>query len=203
LAVLVLVTMPLLLPEHLTLGPGWILPAFGALFLGFVVVADPSRTGGRVRHVARVLRLGLTFVLILAGAWMTFQLTRDLISGGPSTSSANVLLSSAALVWVNNSILFGLLFWELDGGGPARRQSGALRHAGFGFPQQMSPQAAPQGWRPAFVDYLYIGITNGLAYSPTDAMPLAAWAKLTMALQSLISYVVISLVLARAVNILA
>ena len=41
-AVLVLVAMPLLLPEHLTLGPGWILPAIGVLFLGFVVVADPE-----------------------------------------------------------------------------------------------------------------------------------------------------------------
>ena len=78
-------------------------------------------------------------------------------------------------MWVNNSILFGLLYWELDAGGPARRERGATRPSGISrFPQQLSPEVAPPGWRPAFVDYLYIGITNGLAFSPTDAMPLAA-----------------------------
>ena len=46
------------------------------------------------------------------------------------------------------------------------------------------------------MDYLYIGITNGLAFSPTDAMPLAAWAKLTMAVQAFISFVVLGLVIA-------
>jgi len=33
-------------------------------------------------------------------------------------------------------------------------------------------------------------------------MPLAPWAKLTMALQSVIAFVMVSLVIARAVNIL-
>ena len=146
--------------------------------------------------------IGLTFVLIVGGAWMTFRLADDLVTGGPSTSSASTLLSSGALVWVNNSILFGLLFWELDGGGPARRERGTKPYGDFAFPQQMTPKIAPPGWRPSFVDYLYVGITNGVAFSPTDAMPLSPWAKLTMSLQALISFVVIGLVIARAVNIL-
>jgi uncharacterized membrane protein len=134
---------------------------------------------------------------------MTIRLTDDLITGGPSTLSASALLASGALVWVNNSILFGLLYWELDEGGPARRARDASSDRDFAFPQQMSPEIAPPGWRPIFVDYLYIGFTNGLAFSPTDAMPLSAWAKLTMALQAMISFVVIGLVIANAVNILS
>ena len=56
---------------------------------------------------------------------------------------------------------------------------------------------------PWYVDYLYLGFTNATAFSPTDAMPLAPWAKIAMALQALISLVILGLVIARAVNIFA
>jgi hypothetical protein len=45
------------------------------------------------------------------------------------------------------------------------------------------------------------GLTNNLAFSPTEVMPLKHWAKLTMGLQSVASLLVIGLVIARAVNI--
>jgi hypothetical protein len=54
-----------------------------------------------------------------------------------------------------------------------------------------------------FIDYLYLGFTNATAFSPTDAMPLAPWAKITMTVQALISLVILSLVIARAVNVFA
>jgi hypothetical protein len=49
---------------------------------------------------------------------------------------------------------------------------------------------------------LVLGVTTNMAFSPTDVMPMARWAKLTMTLQSVIALVVIGLVIARAVNIL-
>ena len=52
-----------------------------------------------------------------------------------------------------------------------------------------------------YVDYLILGLTTSTAFSPTDVMPISHWAKLTMALQSLISLMVIGLVIARAVNV--
>jgi hypothetical protein len=52
-------------------------------------------------------------------------------------------------------------------------------------------------------DYLYLGLTSGFAVSPTDVMPLARWAKLLMALQSIISVAILSLVVPNAMNILA
>ena len=66
----------------------------------------------------------------------------------------------------------------------------------------MNPDLAPPGWRPMFIDYLYLGMTNALAFSPTDVMPLVPWAKITMAIQSLTSVAILGLVVARAVNIL-
>ena len=75
------------------------------------------------------------------------------------------------------------------------------RYPDFAFTQQLSPELAPPGWRPRYVDYLILGVTTSTAFSPTDVMPMAAWAKLTMALQSIVSLLVIGLVIARAVNV--
>ena len=58
-------------------------------------------------------------------------------------------------------------------------------------------------WRPRYIDYLSLGITNSTAFSPTDVMPLVPWAKITMAVQSLVSLAILGLVVARAVNVLA
>jgi hypothetical protein len=69
------------------------------------------------------------------------------------------------------------------------------------FTQQQNPELAPEGWRPTYVDYFILGITTSTAFSPTDVMPMSPWAKLTMALQSLISLTVLGLVIARAVNV--
>lgn len=57
-------------------------------------------------------------------------------------------------------------------------------------------------WPPALaVAAFALGMSTSLAFSATDAMPLARWAKLAMTLQSLISVTVIGLVIARAVNV--
>ena len=89
----------------------------------------------------------------------------------------------------------------LDSGGPLARYRGERPYADFAFSQQMSPELAPPGWRPLYVDYFILGITTSTAFSPTDVMPMRAWAKLMMAAQSLISLIVVGLVIARAVNV--
>jgi hypothetical protein len=71
------------------------------------------------------------------------------------------------------------------------------------FPQQLNPNLNAPQWRPRFVDYLYLALTNSTAFSPTDVMPLVPWAKIAMAVQSLVSLVILGLVVARAVNVLA
>ena len=58
-------------------------------------------------------------------------------------------------------------------------------------------------WRPRYIDYLYLGVTNAMAFSPTDVMPLAPWAKITMSVESVASLVILGLIVARAVNVLA
>ena len=156
------------------------------------------------RHHVWLRRLSIVLLLTLAAASLvaTVDLVVDLIRGGPTTNSATRLLTTGALIWIGNNLVFALLYWEFDSGGAYARYKRAHPHPDFAFPQQLDPNIAPKDWRPKFVDYLYLGLTNGTAFSPTDVMPLAPWAKLTMALQSVISLVVIGLVIARAVNIL-
>ena len=122
--------------------------------------------------------------------------------GGPAANSAGALLAAGGMVWLSNCIAFGLLYWELDSGGPAVRAHGLPAHPDFAFPQQISPELAPADWRPRFIDYLYLGFTSATAFSPTDVMPLRAWNKLAMMAQSTISLVLLGLVIARAVNVL-
>ena len=84
-------------------------------------------------------------------------------------------------------------------GGTGQRTDG---YPDFLFPQMPSPEVAPPDWDPEFVDYLYLSFTNATAFSPTDVLPLARWAKMTMTAQATISIVTVALVVARAVNIL-
>ncbi len=72
----------------------------------------------------------------------------------------------------------------------------------FLFTQMTAPELSDRDWEPNFVDYLYLSFTNATAFSPTDVLPLARWAKVTMMVQSAVSLVTVGLVIARAVNVL-
>jgi hypothetical protein len=131
-------------------------------------------------------------------------LNARIISGEVSNDAA-LLLGSGAAIFVTNIIAFGIWYWELDRGGPFARRSGARPYPDFLFPQ-MDPDTAKlakPGWRPTFIDYLYVSFTNVLAFSPTDTMPLARWAKMMMTVQAMVALTTAGLVIARAVNVLA
>ena len=113
------------------------------------------------------------------------------------------LLFTGASVWLTDTIAFGLAYWELDLGGPVARALAERRaKPDFQFPQDENPELARDGWSPRLWDYLYMSLTNSIAFSPTDAMPLTRPAKALMAAESGLSAVTILLVAARAVNIL-
>lgn len=199
-AVLAAIVLTILLPDSMRLGPQWLLPLIEGALLVAVIAGDPGKINRRSRWL-RVLSIVLVSVLVLGALWATVQLIDDLINGGAVTNSANELLEAGTIVWVSNNIAFALLYWELDGGGAAARAHHLPTHYGFAFPQQLNPSIASPDWRPRFIDYLYLGFTNALAFSPTDAMPLVPWAKVAMAVQSLISMGILALVVARAVNV--
>ena len=105
-------------------------------------------------------------------------------------------------MWSMNVLVFALWFWELDSGGPHARCRAEEVKPDFLFPQQATPEIAEPGWRPNFIDYLYVSFTNATAFSPTDTMPLSRWAKVLMLVESAASLVLAVMVAARAINIL-
>jgi uncharacterized membrane protein len=199
-AVLAAIVLTVLLPDGERVGPGWLLPAIEVVLLAAIVAGDPGRISRRSR-LLRGLSIALVAVLVLGALSSTLLLIDALIHGGPETNSAGALLLAGTTVWVSNNLAFALLYWELDSGGGGARAPRLPPYPRFAFPQQMNPDLAPAGWRPRFIDYLYLGFTNALAFSPTDVMPLVPWAKVAMGVQSLISLGILALVVARAVNV--
>lgn len=200
LAVITAVVLTALLPETVRPESRWLLAVIGLVLIG-LMIADPGRIDRSTAPV-RVLSRLLLSLLALSAVLSTAMLVHVLVVGSDLTESASKLLLVGGDVWISNNIVFALIYWEVDGGGSVTRAIHPHDHPDLAFPQQMSPHLAPPGWRPMFIDYLYLGMTNGLAFSPTDVMPLVPWAKITMALQSVISLVILGLVVARAVNIL-
>ncbi len=183
----------------------WLVPALTILLLVPLVLSVPrarlfesaqARAAG-LRLTRRILSLAVLGLITLATAGSIALLVHFLLNG--ATTQAPLLLRAGIHMWCMNVLLFGLWFWQLDGGGPlARRQRVGGRD--FLFPQETLEGGA--AWQPQFLDYLYVAFTNSTAFSPTDAMPVSIWAKVLMMVQSAASLLVAILVVARAVNIL-
>jgi uncharacterized membrane protein len=198
---IVAMALPFLVPRGYSLVPRWVIPAIEAVLLVALIVADPGRIDRRSRLV-RGLSLGLVVVLIAGAAAAIVRLVVDLVRGGMDTNSPGALLRIGGVVWIYVVITFSFLYWELDGGGPEARARSTPEYPDLAFPEQLNPRVARPGWRPEFFDYLYLGFTDSTAFSPTDVMPIARWAKLAMAIQATASLIILGLVVARAVNIL-
>ena len=187
------------LPADLQLGPGWVLPALEGAILVPLAVARPLRTAGEAgsSRMAAIALIGLANIGNVASLVLLIHhlLVHQQISG-------RTLLFSAIQIYLTNVIIFGLWYWELDGGGPVRRLGGIAAYPDFLYPQMNAPERTPPDWRPRFVDYLYVSLTNATAFSPTDTMPLTRRAKMLMGVQSMASLLTVALVAGRAVNIL-
>lgn len=189
------------MPEKFVPGPMWLVPAIESGFLIAMLIADPGRID---RHSARIHALRLSFVALLAlgAAFAVASLSWEILEGGKIVKEPKDLLWAAVLVFADIVIAFAFVYWELADGGPGYRANHPVPHPDLAFPQHTTPEVAAPGWRPVFVDYLYLSLTNSIALSPTDTMPLAHWAKLVMGLQSIVTVVLLGLVVAQAVNVL-
>src|SRR5262249_9076014 len=123
-------------------------------------------------------------------------------TGGPETNSPGDLLAVGFGVWIYTVIAFAFLYWVLDGGGASARAAAPGAAPDLAFPQNLNPRVRAPGWRPKFLDYLYLGFTSAPACSPTEVMRPAVRAKLGMVLQAMTSLAILGLVIAGAVNIL-
>lgn len=147
------------------------------------------------------MAVGLACVLVIANVASLAMLVRGVFQG--SGLSPLGLLASGVTLWGVNVLIFAIVYWELDGDGPEARLQRRREHPDLVFPQQQADQEGLTNtdWQPSFGDYLYVALTNGTAFSPTDTMPYTRRAKLAMGVQSTLSFAIAALLVARAVNI--
>jgi hypothetical protein len=186
------------LPSAGTIRVVWLAPTLEGLLLLVLLASDPVTLRAH-RSWLRPAALTLVALLVVAALWSTVLLISDMIRGVGVANDAGDLLASGGLVWLGNNLAFALLYWLLDSGGPIARARSPLP-VDFAFTQQLSPEVAPPGWRPVFLDYLHLGFTNATAFSPTDVMPLTHRAKYAMVVQSTLALSLFGLIVARAVN---
>jgi uncharacterized membrane protein len=199
LTVLAAIAIQLLLPARLTVRPAWLIPGLeGALLIGLVVVTPNQIEDEHPRR--RRIALGLTAFVSVANVYSLAALTHYLLHH--NVSEGRALIGAGVLIWLTNFLIFALWYWEIDRGGPGRRSAGHDGPPDFLFPQMADDRIEPLEWRPKFIDYLYVSLTNAAAFSPTDTMPLTPTAKSFMGIQSLVSLVTIGLIVSRAINIL-
>ena len=181
--------------DRLTLGPPWAL-----LVLVLVVLAGVRVLRWRQQHLAyRWLALSMLAVVTGAISISALFLVGSLLS---NRAQAAGLLLDAGLLWVSNILVFAVWYWEIDGGGPARRVMGPHCSTDFAFPQQQMGGDLAADWKPDLMDYLFLAFNTSTAFSPTDTLVLARRTKALMMVQSLISLVTIAVLAARAINTL-
>jgi hypothetical protein len=187
------------LPEGLSIGPGWVVPALALLLTIALVALNPGRISAASRDL-RALSIVLIAILSASNISSLALLLHSLLNG--SSISGRRLIYSAVEIWFSGVILFGLWLWEMDRGGPIARARGEGGDPELLFPQMADASLSSKPWQPTLVDYLYVSLTNSTAFSPTDTLPLSVRVKALMAAESLTSLATIAVVGARAVNIL-
>jgi hypothetical protein len=191
------------LPDELRFGPPWILAGIVVTLVIAAFIARQCRwaLGNELAGwgILGALTVGLVYGIVMLITGLVHH-----------TTTAPALLRAAAVLWATNVLVFATWYWRLDEGGPnVRERRDAHTRGAFLFPQMtFLPAGADltlaehEGWRPGFVDYLFVAFNTSTAFSPTDVPVLSRWGKGAMMIQSIISFTTVVLLAARAVNIL-
>jgi len=197
-AILAAVVLQTLMPNRFVVHPRFVVQAVEFAALIALVISHPERMSRRTRgvRIASQLLLGL---VALSNASSVALLVRAITAG--SHLPAVELLVGGGEIWLTNTLVFALWYWEYDRGGPASRALAQADTPDLLF-AQMTDDKLDRDWEPIFLDYLFVSYTNSTAFSPTDTLPLSRWCKALFMVQSAISLVTVALIAARAVNIL-
>jgi hypothetical protein len=201
LAILFMALLVVGMPNRFRLFP--VLWNYVLLAAALVPMLAVGLTGGRppwLRIERRALWLFVVTIvaMTLGNLWI---LIKYMVAGGGKLSAIELLASGVA-IWVTIVVVFSLAFWHVDRGGPEARLNHLPIRADWLFPQEGVPDFVRPGWRPTFIDYLFLAFSTATAFSPTGAVPLTARSMLLMMLQSAMSLVTIAVIAARAINIL-
>ncbi len=185
------------LPGRFRVAPSWVvyvmLAGMVVPMLGSVIFKSPRAL--RIESAVVLVFVGFSGILLLLalGALVQFILFN------PGKITGLTLLASAVAIWCGNVLLFTIVYWLIDGGGPESRA--ASGDSEWLFPQASIPRYAD--WHPKFADYLFLAFETATAFSACDVQPLTQRMKVIMLAECVISLVTIVIIAGRAINILA
>jgi hypothetical protein len=190
------------LPERIRLLPYW------TSYLTVIVVLLPMTIVSVVHEnvlwlkVERIVTFLFCFTVAITNIINLSNLVHLMIDRSKEVDGLQLLMSGLGS-WVINLLAFSLLYWLIDRGGPNIRPQAVRIKPDWLFPQESAPaEKVPAGWRPVFIDYLFLSYCTSTAFSPTDVLPLTSRGKMLVLLESAISLATILVVMSRAINIL-
>jgi len=200
LIVLAIVVLIALLPRRYHLLPTWFAYAAAAAMMLPMMLVGISRGNTLWRRFERIAEFGAVGIALAFNSANLFVAAYNLVEN-PGKLEPVPLFYTSVGIWTGNILIFTLIYWLVDRGGPDARLNLEPHYPDFDFPAMDDPAKVPPNWQPGIIDYLFLGFTTSTAFSPTEAMPLSARAKLLMVIQSAISLITIAMA-ARTINIL-
>ena len=201
LAILIVLVPVVGLPDHVHVLPIWVsFVAAAAMLVPMAAVTLTQRQGSTAWH-----RIERTAILLVTAVYVSNVVAElaDMIGAvalHPASANAFSLLTSSVAIWIVNVLVFSLLYWQIDRGGPSARAGKSNAKPDWIFAQPPAPEDLPPGWRPLFLDYLFLSYTTSAAFSPTDTLPITRRAKVLMMIESAISLLTLVVVVSRAIN---
>ncbi len=107
-SVVAVLVLQVLLPDRLTIGPPWLIPAIEAAVLLTLIVVGPSKLTAETKDV-RFFALSLAGILIVANSTTLGILIHDLLRQGNRINGRSLIYSAIA-VWFTAVTAFGLLY---------------------------------------------------------------------------------------------
>src|SRR6266496_3086890 len=110
LVVLIAAVLQWFLPERLSPGPRWLVPALAVMLLAVVATLHPHRMNRRTKW-GRLVGVALLVVLGLSNLMSGVFLVLEMVGERHGTDDPVQLLLSGASIWLTNVIVFGLFYW--------------------------------------------------------------------------------------------
>jgi len=201
LTTLVVLGLLTILPDRVRLVSIWLPYVLGVILLGVMTLVPLTSASRWARQMERIVLFLFCLIVGIGTLAGLAYLLYEMVNQSNALSGLELLTSSIA-VWINSVLMFSLLYWQVDLGGPEARLRRPHTQPDWLFAQATLPDEQGTNWRPTFVDYLFLAYTTATAFSATDTLPLTARAKLLMMAESTISLATILVVVSRAINIL-
>ncbi|HMI22078.1 MAG TPA: hypothetical protein VK496_04085, partial [Gaiellaceae bacterium] len=117
LAALAAILLYLTLPNKLTIGPNWLVPVLEVLVFVALALTTPGDEvpATRMRYRLAVALIGVLAVVNLVALGL---LAHYVVEGG---AGGRGLVEAAVALWGTIVLVFALVYWELDRGGPLAR----------------------------------------------------------------------------------